>query len=43
MINMDVSATAFFSSGSLLELAAKIANVRNVGKLRHQICICGLC
>ncbi|KAK3837132.1 MAG: Piwi domain-containing protein [Linnemannia elongata] len=35
MINMDVSATAFFSSGSLLELAAKISNVRNVDDLRR--------
>lgn len=35
MINMDVSATAFFRSGSLLELVVKIANVRSVGKLHH--------
>ncbi|KAG0077322.1 hypothetical protein BGZ90_007372, partial [Linnemannia elongata] len=35
MINMDVSATAFFRSGSLLELVVKIANVRSVDDLRR--------
>ncbi|KAF9087913.1 eukaryotic translation initiation factor 2C, 2 [Mortierella sp. AD031] len=35
MINMDVSATAFFRSGSLLEMAAKISNVRSVDDLRR--------
>lgn len=33
MINMDVSATAFFRPGPLLDMVAKIANVQRVGKL----------
>ncbi|KAF9931854.1 eukaryotic translation initiation factor 2C, 2 [Linnemannia zychae] len=37
MINIDVSATAFFRSGSLLELIVKIANVRNVDDLRRAV------
>ncbi|KAF9096333.1 eukaryotic translation initiation factor 2C, 2 [Mortierella sp. GBA35] len=35
MINLDVSATAFFRSGSLLEMATNILNVRSVDDLRR--------
>ncbi|KAF9539398.1 Eukaryotic translation initiation factor 2C [Mortierella hygrophila] len=35
MINMDVSATAFFRPGPLLEMVAKIANVQRVDDLRR--------
>lgn len=33
MINVDVSATAFFHSGPLLDMVAKIAKVQRVGKI----------
>jgi hypothetical protein len=32
MINLDVAATAYYQSGSLLELAVKILDRRNIGK-----------
>ncbi|KAK5809212.1 Piwi domain-containing protein [Linnemannia elongata] len=35
MINMDVSATAFFRPGPLLDMVAKIANVQRVDDLRR--------
>jgi hypothetical protein len=32
MINLDVAATAYYQGGSLLELAVKILDRRNIGK-----------
>ncbi|KAF9194167.1 hypothetical protein BGZ50_006646 [Haplosporangium sp. Z 11] len=37
LINVDVSATAFFQSGSLLEMIVKILGFRNPDDLRHPI------
>lgn len=33
MINLDLSATAFFQSGSLLEMVLKILGLRHAGKI----------
>ena len=37
MVNLDVSATAFFQSGSLLEMVTKIFGLRSPDDLRRSV------